>query len=165
MYLRTENLSPKKLIGQRIITSFSENRTVDLWQNFMPRRKEILNNLTHDLISMQVYPESYNFTIFDPVIKFEKWAAIEVSDFDTIPDGMESFTLFGGLYAVFIHKGAASTGPKTFQYIFGEWIPSSDYALDNRPHFEILGKKYINDDPASEEEIWIPIKAKGNTFL
>jgi AraC family transcriptional regulator len=158
-------LLPKKLIGQRIITSFSENRTVELWQKFMPHRKEINNNLTSDLISMQVYPDSYDFKSFNPITRFEKWAAVEVADFDTIPEGMETFTLFGGLYAVFIHKGAASTGSKTFQYIFGTWLPASDYELDNRPHFEILGKKYKNDDPASEEEVWIPIKPRGKGIL
>jgi AraC family transcriptional regulator len=65
-----------------------------------------------------------------------------------------------GLYAVFLHKGAASTGGKTFKYIFETWLPNSCYLLDNRPHFEILGAKYKNDDPGSEEEVWIPIKQK-----
>lgn len=40
------------------------------------------------------------------------------------------------------------------------WLPASDYNLDNRPHFEVLGEKYKNNDPTSEEEIWIPIKLK-----
>lgn len=30
-----------------------------------------------------------------------------------------------------------------------------------QPHFEVLGEKYKDNDPTSEEEIWIPIKAKG----
>ena len=47
-----------------------------------------------------------------------------------------------------------------FQYIFSEWIPQSDYSVDDRPHFEVLGAKYKNNDPDSEEEIWIPIKKK-----
>ncbi|MGK2861531.1 MAG: GyrI-like domain-containing protein [Chitinophagaceae bacterium] len=47
-----------------------------------------------------------------------------------------------------------------FSYIFNTWLPPSGYDLDNRPHFEILGEKYKNDDPLSEEEIWIPIKQK-----
>ena len=47
---------------------------------------------------------------------------------------------------------------KTFQYIFGTWMPDSGYKWDNRPQFEILGEKYKNNDPSSEEEIWIPIK-------
>jgi AraC family transcriptional regulator len=71
---------------------------------------------------------------------------------------MEPLALPGGLYAVFLYHGAASQADQTFQYIFGTWIPNSGYSLDNRPHFEILGKKYKNEDPDSEEEIWIPIK-------
>ncbi len=140
--------------------SLSYNKTVDLWRSFMPRRKEIKNNLTNELFSMQLYNPTYNFNDFNPDAEFEKWAAIEVSNFETLPDGMEMITLTGGLYAVFIHKGTASKGPITFQYIFGNWLPNSDYILDHRPHFEILGEKYKNDDPDSEEEIWIPVKRK-----
>jgi AraC family transcriptional regulator len=73
---------------------------------------------------------------------------------------MEPFTLKGGLYAVFLYKGAASAGSATFQYILGTWIPGSEYDLDDRPHFEILGEKYKNEDPSSEEELWIPIRPK-----
>jgi AraC family transcriptional regulator len=35
-------------------------------------------------------------------------------------------------------------------------LPGSEYFLDNRPHFEVLGDKYKNNDPTSEEEIWKP---------
>jgi AraC family transcriptional regulator len=31
---------------------------------------------------------------------------------------------------------------------------------DDRPHFEILGDKYKNDHPDSEEEIWILCREK-----
>jgi AraC family transcriptional regulator len=109
---------------------------------------------------MQIYDQSFDFKTFNKDASFEKWAAVEVSDFALIPDEMEPYILKGGLYAVFIHKGAASTGMKTFQYIFGIWLPASPYVLDNRPHFELLGEKYKNEDPASEEEVWIPVKPK-----
>jgi len=153
-------LQEKKLIGKRIKMTFSDNRTFELWKSFMPRRKEIKNNPNNELISMQVFDKSFDFNDFNPDVVFEKWAAIEVSDFDTIPDGMESYTLSVGLYAVFNYKGAASQGAQMFQYIYGTWLPLSDYTLDDKPHFEILGEKYKNEDPDSEEEIWIPIKAK-----
>lgn len=154
-----KTLPEKKLIGKRLTMSLSVNKTAQLWQSFMPRRKEIKNNIGTALYSLQTYDPEY-FINFNPDNEFEKWAAIEVTDFDIVPYDMESFTLMGGLYAVFLHKGAASTGPRTFQYIFGTWLPQSEYALDNRPHFEILGDKYKNEDPDSEEEIWIPIKPK-----
>jgi AraC family transcriptional regulator len=157
----TIRIEPKrKLIGQRISMTMANNRTFELWKGFMPRRREIRNNLSAELISMQVYNQSYDFKKNDFYAEFEKWAAIEVTDFEVVPEGMETFLLEGGLYAVFIHKGAASTGPKTFQYIFGIWLPQSDYELDDRPHYEILGEKYKNDDPDSEEEILIPIRPK-----
>ena len=109
---------------------------------------------------MQVYDPRLSFEDFNENTRFEKWAAVEVADFESIPDSMESIILSEGLYAVFLHKGAASEGARTFSYIFGTWLPGSEYQLDNRPHFEILGEKYKNDDPASEEEVWIPVKLK-----
>jgi AraC family transcriptional regulator len=154
---RIETLTKKKLIGKRMVMSFADNKTRQLWQSFMPRRHEIQNNIGIERYSLQVYPPSY-FDNFNPSTRFEKWAAIEVADFDVVPDGMETFTLPGGLYAVFLYKGASKDARATFQHIFGTWLPNSEYSLDNRPHFEVLGEKYKNDDPASEEDIWIPIR-------
>jgi len=160
MELRIEEVSQKKLIGNRLKMSLSQDRTKELWQGFMPRRKEIGNPVTTDLISMQVYDRQLSFFNFSPTTQFEKWAVVEVEDYTKIPAGMESYTLSGGLYAVFIHRGLPSSFPKTAQYIFGEWLPRSDFELDHREHFEVLGDKYRNNDPSSEEEVWIPIKAR-----
>jgi len=154
------NLTAKKLIGQRISTSFSENRTFELWRNFMPRRKEIKDAVNTDLISMQVYHKFPDFKIFNPALAFDKWAAVEVSNFGYIPEGMESFTIPGGLYAVFIHKGGPEKANESYGYFFGTWLPASGFEADHRPHFEILGDKYKHNDPDSEEEIWIPVKPK-----
>jgi AraC family transcriptional regulator len=155
---RIEYLSEKKLIGKRLIMSLANNRTGELWQSFMPKRREISNSVSKDLISMQVYKPTH-FADFKPSNEFEKWATIEVSDFENVPTDMETFLLAGGLYAVFDFKGS-SNDPSIFQYIFGTWLPSSDFLLDERPHFEVLRDKYKNNDPTSEEEIWIPIKEK-----
>ncbi len=148
----------KKLIGNRLKMSWTNNKTAQLWGQFVPEIASIKNRLTNDKISMQVYDSSY-FSHFNPNNKFEKWATVEVSGFENVPPGMESFTLTGGLYAVFDYKGLSSD-PGIFQYIFETWLPNSIYLLDNRPHFEVLGEKYRNNDPDSEEEIWIPIKKK-----
>jgi len=152
-------LPEKKLVGKRLKMSFSGNKTGELWRSFMAGRKEIKNNIGTELYSMQIYTPLF-FDKFDINAEFEKWATIEVTDFDAVPDGMETFRLPGGLYAVFLYKGIASAASNTFQYIIGTWLPNSGFTLDNRPHFEILGEKYKNEDPDSEEEIWIPIKRK-----
>ena len=148
----------RKLIGKRKRMSFSNNTTAGLWKSFIPDRHLIKNSINSDLISMQIYESNFNFSNFNPDLEFDKWAAVEVSDFSAIPKGMETYTIPRGKYAVFIHKGGPVKGPETFGYIFGSWIPQSEYEIDNRPQFEILGKKYKNNEPDSEEEIWIPIK-------
>ena len=156
---RIETLTERKLIGKSMTMSLAKNRTGELWKSFMPRRSEITNTVSSDLYAVQLYDPSY-FDNFDLNNEFTKWATLEVKDFSTVPDEMETLTLPSGLYAVFLHRGPASTGPKTFRYIFGTWIPNSIYILDNRPHFELLGEAYKNEDPTSEEEIWIPIRPK-----
>ncbi|WP_276979903.1 GyrI-like domain-containing protein [Flavobacterium filum] len=158
MIPRIETINEKKLVGIRLTMSLANNRTGELWQSFMPKRREISNNITNDLISMQVYKPTY-FADFKPTNEFEKWATVEVTNFESVPTEMETFSLAGGLYAVFDYKGS-SNDLSIFQYIFGTWLPSSEYVLDSRPHFEVLGDKYKNNDPNSEEEIWIPIKTK-----
>ena len=122
----------------------------------MPRRREITNAVGTDLYSIEVYPPRF-FDAFDPEAKFEKWAAVEVTGFDNIPDGLETLTIRAGLYAVFLHRGPASEAIITYTYIFQTWLPASEFKLDQRPHFAVMGEKYKNEEPDSEEEIWIPI--------
>ena len=153
---RLELLPEKKLVGKRLTISLTDNRTGQLWGSFMPKRNTIHSAVEPALYSLQVYPPSY-FEVFNADNTFEKWAAVEVRDYTSIPEEMETFTLPQGLYAVFQYKGL-STDNAIYQYIFTTWLPHSDYALDNRPHFERLGEKYRNNDPDSEEEIWIPVK-------
>jgi AraC family transcriptional regulator len=153
-------LPEKKIIGKRMKMALSANKTHELWRSFMPARKEIRNSLSAELFSIQVFAPDFDFINFDINVEFDKWAGVEVPDFSNIPEGMEPIILQQGLYAVFIHKGPANRGEETFKYIFTEWLPKSGYEIDNRPHFEILGEKYRNDAPDSEEEVWIPIRSR-----
>jgi AraC family transcriptional regulator len=157
---RIETITEKKLIGKHLRVTLSNNKIIELWRSFMPRRKEIRNIKSPDLFSVAIYEKGVDIKNFTKDTEFERWATIEVDNFDTIPSDMESYTLAGGLYAIFLHKGPASFGPKTFQFIFETWLAKSDYIVDDRPQFEVLGTKYKNEDPDSEEEIWIPIKHK-----
>jgi len=152
-------LTEKKLIGKSLKMTLAGNKTPELWRSFMPVRKEIRNNVTSDLISMQVFDKSLDFKNFSPDTTFEKWAAVEVTDFNFVPGEMGTFILPGGLYAVFLYRGL-STDTSIFRYIYNTWLPGSNYAVDSRPHFEVLGEKYKNMDTSSEEEIYIPVRLK-----
>jgi AraC family transcriptional regulator len=156
---RIETINEKKLVGKRMTMSYADYRIGQLWGSFMPRRKYIKDNMNDDLISMVIYQPTH-FVDFKPTNEFERWATVEVASFNNVPDEMETYTLPSGLYAVFLYKGTSADISIFYQNIFTVWLPNSEYVLDDRAHFEILGEKYKNNDPTSEEEIWIPIKAK-----
>lgn len=68
-------------------------------------------------------------------------------------------TIEGGRYAVFMHKGPYTEFQKTYDYIYGTWLPDSGEQLRDEPCFE----KYLNSlDKTKPEnlktEIYIPLK-------
>lgn len=146
-----------KFIGKNLSFTYTDYRAFELWSSFMPRRREIQNAIGSELYNIQINPENFDF---QPNTPFTKWAAIAVSSFDFIPDGMETLEIQEGLYAVFSYKGDQSNVAAFFNSIYTEWLPNSEYELGNHPQFEILGEKYKNNDPNSEEEIWIPVKLR-----
>lgn len=155
-----KTIDSKKLIGKRQLISLYDNKVAELWRSFLSSQGKISGRINADLISMSVYPETYSFVNFDPTAMFEKWACAEVDSLNNIPDGFDSFHLPAGEYAVFLYKGNPQEGAAFFEHIFTRWLPMSLYELDQRPHFEVIGEKYKNNDPESEEEIWIPVRLK-----
>lgn len=140
--------------------NFANNRTFELWRSFMPRHHEVNNRIGNDLFSLEVYDDADHFKNFDPNRYFTKWAAVEVSDLNTVPEKMNSLLIPSGLYVVFLFKGDHTKAVPAYTYIFQEWLPKSEYKLDHRPHFAVMGEKYKNNDPNSEEEIYIPVIKK-----
>jgi len=159
MQSRIETLKEKKLVGIKTRMSFTNNKTFELWRSFMPRLKEIPKRIGSELYSLEIYYDEF-FKSFHPANEFEKWAAVEVKNFESVPAEMQSLVVPNGVYAVFIYKGPASEGVKAYNFIFQNWLPNSNYLLDNRPHFAVMEEKYRPNDPSSEEEIWIPVQSK-----
>ena len=81
-----QTIVAKKLLGKHMRMSLENDKTPQLWQSFMPKRKEITNSSSNDLFSVTVYDEP-DFKNFNHDTEFEKWACIEVSNYDNIPYG------------------------------------------------------------------------------
>jgi len=157
---RIITITSKKLVGRKLRMSAINDHTVELWQLFMPKRNEITETANKFLYSVQMFDSEKYFDRFSPELEFDKWAAVEVMEFNELPKGMETLVISEGLYAVFDYKGPANAALPFFQYIFETWIPSSEFAVDKRPHFALMGEKYRGNSPESEEEIWVPVKMK-----
>jgi AraC family transcriptional regulator len=150
--------SDKLLVGIAAKMSIGSDATSNLWQRFMPRRKEIQNAVGEVLYCVQSFSESDGFVSFTPETVFEKWAAVEVASRNNVPDEMKLFVLGGGHFAVFDHCGPSSEFPKTLNFIFSQWLPKSEWQLDDREHFEMLLPGWRADDLNAREEVWIPVK-------
>ncbi|MCR5890171.1 GyrI-like domain-containing protein [Hymenobacter sp. J193] len=148
----------RQLLGCSLAMSRAEDQTALLWRTFMPRRREITSPASSDLFSVTQYPPGY-FAGYHAYARFRKWAAVAVDGDAPVPRGLDALTVPAGLYAVFDYCGS-SLDTRVFQYILLEWLPASGFVLDDRPHLEILGPGYRNADPASEEEIWLPVRPR-----
>ncbi len=157
---RIKTIPEQQLIGLSVTMSLTENRTGDLWKTFMTQMIQKNGPVSAPKYSIQVYEDVGYFNSFDPNKRFTKWACIAAEDCTVVPEGFQPFKLESGTYAVFDYQGTPADFPKMAQWIYGQWLPSSPYQLDHRPHFESLGKAYKKDSPDSKETVWIPIKPK-----
>ena len=145
----------KKVVGMRSTMHHSEyENIVALWRRFMPQKQKLKTTISEELIAMQIFSLQKDG---QPKEEFQIWACTEVSNFNEIPDRMESFTLPKGEYAVFLQKGLDASG--LYEQIMTEWLPTSGYEIDDRPHFQVMGEKYNNGSPDSEEDFYVPIRS------
>ncbi|MFP4846749.1 GyrI-like domain-containing protein [Winogradskyella sp. PE311] len=154
MIATIEKRSSKYVLGMKSSMHHNEfGKIVELWKRFMPNRKSIINAINTEYIALQVYDDFNNFES-----AFDIWACVEVSDVNNIPTNMKAFIIPEGEYAKFLHKGMDASA--TYQKIMREWLPTSGYIIDDRPHFQVMGEKYKNGSSDSEEDFYIPVKPK-----
>jgi AraC family transcriptional regulator len=160
MFIEVKTIPATFLSGLKERMSLTNNQTQQLWKKFMPIRHSLPKVDGSPFYSVEVYDNTDHFRNFDPSRTFIKWAALEIEPEADIPDSFDILEIPSGLYAVFLHRGSEAQAAKTYGFIFSEWLPNSTYLLDNRPHFAMMGDRYIHGSEASEEEIYIPVQPR-----
>ena len=147
------------IVGLNQTANFTSNGlvTAKLAKSFMPIINLITNRVDQTTISLQNYT-SFNIENFSPAIVFEKWIGVQVKDLNTVPDNLQSLTINAGKYLVINFEGTIEDFVSFWQDIHFNWLPNSEFKIDNRPHFERLGPEYNPNQAVNKEEIWIPIK-------
>ncbi|MBU4315736.1 MAG: effector binding domain-containing protein [Proteobacteria bacterium] len=146
-----------KVIGMTYYGDNQKNEIQRLWENFLPEEESIKNRIHPDIGYGICYP------VEDPdnTSAFEYLAAVEVSNLDEIPEGMEGRTIPAQKYAVFLHRGPVDKITETYQTIYALWQPKSGYELIKAPDFECYDERFRPDQPEiSELDIYIPIQGK-----
>lgn len=133
-----------------------ENNTIpQLWEKFNPRAMEIKDARFDCCLGLCYYEPDY-----EKGKPFTYMAGRIVSKLDELPQGMTSREVPASDYAVFEHKGSLETLQKTYDYIFREWLPASEYEMAPQDDFEWYDYRFKYGQQDSILEIWIPIKKK-----
>ncbi len=152
-------IEKKKMLvaGKAIrVNSNGENRKrIPLfWQEFMEndegsRIPDRFSDCSGTLgLCMNDEDENGDFTyiIGDPVSKADK-----------LPEGYVSAEIPEGIYAVFTSIGPFPEAiQKTWDYIYAQWLPSSEWKARKAPEFEYYDERCRNDP--KEMDIYIPVQ-------
>ena len=141
----------KIIIGRHLTLPIDDHAVFPLWKQF--RTEQSAHNLLGvDLCAIPTYAE------WPPKSTITHWAGIEKKDGIQYPEDWLIITLYGGIYARFIHLGTQADFPKTMAMIFTEWLPSSPCHYDSsRAQFQIMSADYIMNDPNAKEFLFIPL--------
>lgn len=128
-----------------------------LWSAFRPYRDNIPNRVGTDFFGIyENYEESDDNTTFVYI------CAAQVENFDDVPDGLITRELTAQTYARFTHTGPLANLENTLRYIWGSWLPKSEYEYAEKPDFELLPASFNDADPNNKVYLNIPIKKAGS---
>lgn len=126
-----------------------------LWSAFRPYKDKISNRVGSDFFGIyENYEEADEKTTFIYI------CAAQVANFDNVPQGMITRELEAQTYARFTHIGPLAKLEDTLRYIWGSWLPKSDYDYAEKPDFELLPAGFNDADPENKIYLHIPVIPK-----
>ena len=138
------------VVGMKYHGKNENNEIPQLWGEFGPRMGEI----------KQVANPHVAYGVCDNFDKgsseFDYIAGFEVGSTDEIPEGMVSWDIPAGQYAVF--TCTLPTLGEAYQYAYHTWLLQSGYQRAPGPEFELYDESFDPRDPSSEMDVYIPIK-------
>lgn len=139
-------------------SSFAENpfwQINKLWDNFNQRENEIPNLKGSYAIGVCM-PKHDDLPVKEGDT-FVYIAGRPVSSLDEVPEGMVAVKLPRRKYAKFTHKGLLTNLPHTVNYIWGTWLPKSEYKHAHSPDFELYDERFDVKTLSGEIDIFVPI--------
>ena len=147
-----------KVVGMKILTSIKEDRIPQLWNDFIARMDE-LNKIAVPDCSLGICLAETDLE-FQEYSKFYYLACRVVKDDSVIPPGMEYREIPAQLVAVFTHSGSLETLGETYEYIYNEWLPESEYQQITADEIEWYDSRFKFGEEDSQMDIHIPITKK-----
>lgn len=156
--MRIEQLEEFSVIGQSTELTNRQLANIQIGKEFWP----IFNsNLKKNYLSLHGNWTKYAFT-YKNGDKIYYYCAIPKPAY--VPDTFMEWNIPSKTYMVFEHVGAMDTMNKTYNKIYKEVLPESEYEADKSLffHFERYDKRFYWNRSDSVIEIWVPVVCKVN---
>jgi AraC family transcriptional regulator len=146
-----------KVVG---IERYTANGIPDIreaWGEFAQRNSAIKYTVGRSVYGIEDY--SHDFQMNEPGFpKYYYIAGLEVGMLANIPPGMKGKDIPAAHYAVFTYRGPLDGLHDFFQFIYGEWLPKSNYTIDPNSSldFECYNEP-VTDMNNALVEIWVPV--------
>ena len=145
------------VVGMYIEDTMDSQEIMKLWTDYYKNKHSISGKIGVGEYGITTMSEDYNP---ETQVGYRYMVATTVKSTKKIPEGMIAHTVPAANYAIFEHHGLVSGIEKTYNYIFGEWLPQSGYEVEQKDVFEYYGKKYKHNSDDSIAEIWVPVTKK-----
>lgn len=153
-----QSLPERKIVGRghALYQVFSQDQDFfeilkDHWMSFAEQKDKLDIKPPHKCYGVLIEDSCFdtdNFTYF---------SGIEVPNHDEIPEGLEKYTLPPSTYAVFKCRGNGKNSSQTMDYIYGIWLPQSNYKRGPGDDYEYFGEDYSMESEKSYYYYYLPI--------
>lgn len=157
--LRIELEPPQIVRGERLLIAglgerYSCQSSAGIpsqWQRFLPHFGYIAGQ-----IGRTAYGVRCNS---DDAENFDYVCGAEVEHFSGIPSEWRCLRIPEQTYAVFVQRDHISTIRATWNMIWNQWLPNSNFEVVDAPDFERYGENFNSLTGTGGFEVWIPIRA------
>lgn len=153
-------LEPKYIAGFRFCMSIENNNTINMWEKLNAQLvKQNYISMNNNRYSIYETGDTCSQNTFNKNSEATLFIGIETTPDNHVPKGMKLKEISGGKYSKFIHKGTVENLIYTYYYIWGIWLPNSNFQLDDRDDLECYTEKFLGaENEASQIEIYFPLK-------
>lgn len=149
-------LPERLMVGLEYIGKNQNGEIPALWSAFNRRGGEVQHRVAPEqaigLCGMAENPKEEG--------EFSYVAGFFVDRADDLPQGMVARKVPAGMYVVFTHEAGPEALGKSYEYIWGTWMPNSAYQPAGAHDYELYDERFNAASPTWVMEIHIPVKAR-----